>query len=163
MDLEISVDGNPDPVDSEIYMGINETAMLNIYTPTGCVVGDDVYFALVVDTDYGAISGGVLTFDAPADSWIFGEDAQANGMCAAPEDGIWGVIALSAVPGPPGIYIDEVLFRSMSEGDAIINLWTTQDFANFTLEDSVVIHVPEPMTLSLLGLGGLGLLRRRRA
>ena len=28
--------------------------------------------------------------------------------------------------------------------------------------DPVVLHVPEPLTIGLLGLGGLALLRRRR-
>jgi len=36
--------------------------------------------------------------------------------------------------------------------------------ADGTVMDSIVIHqIPEPMTMSLLGLGGLALLRRRRA
>ena len=46
------------------------------------------------------------------------------------------------------------------EGDVLINLY---DSAGMTIIDTAVVHqTPEPMTIALLGLGGL-LLRRRKA
>ena len=139
MDLEISVNGDLDPCDYEVVLHVGETAVLNIHSPTGYVVGDDVYFALVVDTNYGEISGGVVTAEAPPDSGIYGDDA--SGFCSPPEDGIWGGLSsLGGYPIPPGVYIDEVQFHCAAEGDAIIHLWTTIDCVNFTLEDTVIIQ-----------------------
>jgi len=141
MDLEISVNGDLDPCDYEVVLQPGETAVLNIHSLTGYVTGDDVYFALVVDTNYGNISGGVVTAEAPPDSGIYGDDAQASGLCSPPEDGVWGALtSLGCHPRPPGVYVDEMIFHCVAEGDAIIHLWITVDFANFTLEDTVIIQ-----------------------
>jgi hypothetical protein len=51
------------------------------------------------------------------------------------------------------------------EYDAAKNvIGQTVIYAPGTVMDSIIVHqIPEPMTMSLLGLGGLALLRRRRA
>ena len=54
------------------------------------------------------------------------------------------------------------MFRCIAEGDAVIKLYSTPAGAVLTLQDTVTIHqIPEPMTVALLGLGGLALLRKR--
>ena len=167
MILEISVNGDLDPKDSEIFLMPSETAILNIHTPDGYVIGDDVYFAIVVDVAYGTVGyddelGTVLADHY--DTAIYGAGAQDAGMCSPPEDGVWGVIANYGTSGNfgPGVIIDDILFHCEKEGDAVINLYSTPDFATFTLEDFVIIHqIPEPMTIALLSLGGLFLRRRK--
>jgi hypothetical protein len=43
-----------------------------------------------------------------------------------------------------------------------VQLWATPDGAFWELADTVVIHqIPEPVTMALLGLGGVLLSRRR--
>jgi hypothetical protein len=142
------VDGDADTVD--------------LLDSAGYVVGDDVYFAVVGDTSKVAISGGALTAIAPADSGIFGYDAQANGMCAAPLDGMWGSLAsIAGTSTGPGVYVDEIAWTLVGGAtNADISLITTVDFMTF--ETIGTINVPEPMTIALMGLGSLFLLRRRK-
>ena len=73
--------------------------------------------------------------------------------------------------GPqPGIQLDHILMHCDGLGDVIITLRDgtqggTAQLADFATPEfgSITIHqIPEPMTMGLLGLGGLGLLRRRR-
>jgi hypothetical protein len=127
---------------------------------TGYVVGDDLYFAVVGDTGAITVTGGALTGIAPGDSAIFGDDAQLNGMCAAPLDGMWGSLAsIAGTATGPGTYVENIAW-SLVGGAADITLIGTSDFMTFTVLD--VINVPEPMTIALLGLGSLFLLRRRK-
>ena len=59
------------------------------------------------------------------------------------------------VPGT-GFEID---FHCDGPGDVLLQLI---DFNTFAVLDSLVIHQPEPMTIALLGLGGLFLRRRKK-
>jgi len=162
MDLEISVNGDLDPVDSEIILNPSDEAILNIHSVTTYDGTEDVYWALVVDTSAGTITGGTPTAGAPSDSAWYGNDAQMNGLAVAPEDGSWGYIgSIAGTSVGPGVYIDDILFHCIGPADAVINLYTTVDFGTFNLEDTVIIHQPEPMTIALLGLGGLFLRRRK--
>ncbi len=59
-------------------------------------------------------------------------------------------------PLPSGQLVDQILVHPDGPGDMIITLFDTY-YGNF---DTQIIHVPEPMTLALFGLGGLFLRRR---
>jgi hypothetical protein len=81
------------------------------------------------------------------------------------------VASSSPAPAPlNGLLVDDIIFHC--EGydpqagpydDVIIELWTAGQAGPEVLLDTQVIHqIPEPLSLSLLGLGGMALLRRRR-
>jgi hypothetical protein len=165
MTLQISAGGVLDPVDTQISLMPSETIVIDIHSPDGYVLGDDVYFSLIVDPAYGSITGGVVTAAAPPDSGIYGYDALANGMSpGGVDDGPWGaVMNIAGTAVAPGVYFDDFIFHCEAIGEAVVSLWSTPDFATFTLEDQLTIHqIPEPATMALLSLGGLFLLRRRK-
>jgi hypothetical protein len=89
------------------------------------------------------------------------------------EAGVAFEVATGAFMGmAEGIIIDHILVHCLEEGDVIVSV-TPGDTWGGTFDvtgqpyggawGSVTIHqIPEPMTIALLGLGGLVLLRRRK-
>jgi hypothetical protein len=169
MTLQISVNGQPAPPDTEIWLTPSETIRLDIYSPDGYVSGDDTYFALVVDPMYGTITGGAPTAAAPPDSGIYGPSVQTDvpGWIALPDDGPYGsILNIAGTAVDPGTYIDDFIFHCEDIlFDTVISLYSDPAFdpGTTTLEDQIIIHnIPEPATMALLSLGGLFLLRRRK-
>jgi len=159
--LQISVGGDPEPVDSEIWLLPSETITLDIWTTEEIYSegGLEGYWVIGVDTTMGTISGGYSVYpDEPIT--IF---PGAAPYLPAGEDGLFGGISTFLPPGNGliGTIYDGIIFHCEAEGDAVVNLYTT-DFVTPTLIDSVIIHqIPEPMTVLLLSFGGLFLRRRR--
>ena len=96
------------------------------------------------------ISGGNLSFDT------MGPYTLMDGLvfhCEEPTDVVIELVAFNRVT-----YYDHD--TSVPPGDSVAKVLYAKD----TIIDSIIVHqIPEPMTMSLLGLGGLALLRRRRA
>ena len=77
---------------------------------------------------------------------------------------IWEVevtLAQSEGTTTPGIQFTAALTCMKMDVDVYVELW---DAANLTqpVDSLTITQVPEPMTIVLLGLGGLALLRRRK-
>ena len=164
--LQISVNGVDEPVDSDIWLLPTETIELDIWTTAEIYSegGLEGYFALGVDPAYGTLTGGVSLYPSEAGTVYY--SGSGGSYLPSPEAGDFGTIG-SMQPsgsGMTGVIFDSIIFHCEAAGDAIINLYTV-DFAAtpvYSLIDSVIIHqIPEPMTVLLLGLGGLFLRRRK--
>lgn len=55
-----------------------------------------------------------------------------------------------------------VPFHCEGQGDVVVELWSDENDYAEPIDVMTIHQIPEPMTMSLLALGGLGLLRRRR-
>jgi len=102
---------------------------------------------------WGAGTGGILYYGLAMDT---------APVIDGSNDDIWEVTASQPVIDPmPAGTVASFEFRCKAAGDCQINL-LADDLA--TVIDTITIQqIPEPITLSFMGLGGLGILRRRRA
>ena len=162
--LSISVNGVVNPQDSSINLDytINETAVIDIHA-------DQTAMAMLLIQGPGAIDAA-----NPTNLW---EQSAAANMAQADLDELIPVLAELGYPGvkdiisldvvdasepyttPDGLVIDGLIFTCTDEGDVVLTL---ADIGLEQIFDTQTIHqIPEPLTLGLLGLGGLFLRRRR--
>jgi hypothetical protein len=165
--LQISVNGEKNPLDSEIWVDPVPSGMLvlDIWTDARIAAGLNEVpgWQLIVLIDKASIYGGVSKYPTEPGVTIY-DDIGGMGYAAEPgHNGVWGMIAITGVIPEitaGSVIYDEINFHCEAPGDAIVKLYVG-DWVTWTLADSVVIHQPEPMTVALLGLGGLFLRRRK--
>ncbi|HUT30830.1 MAG TPA: PEP-CTERM sorting domain-containing protein [Sedimentisphaerales bacterium] len=167
MDLQIS-SLNGDPIDPVKDITIGESDWVNldiVYIPDGA--GNLQSLDTVVSVD------GLGTLDVSALTWAYNEGFNRTIEYTPGES--YNISSGSFNGIGPGLIIDHILVHCDS-GDPLNDVLValapdTASGGTIYLTGapfdgtwgSVVIHqVPEPMTVALLGLGGLALLRRRK-
>jgi len=166
--VQLSVDGK---VVDEVTIGPDPDPVSTIFTLDIMLADGVTMDAMELDLEIigpGSISLGVDTptdiIVAPFESWSLIVDGVTG-------KGI-GVMAGVTFGSVDGKLVDHILLHCDGYGDVIVNLTSAGSNHILTPEDrlltaadlgSIVIHqIPEPMTITLLGLGGLALLRRRK-
>ena len=138
-------------------------------TGSGAFPSDSVYFQL--SSDAGVITGGAVGPDAPSASAIYGTTYPGFPGTPAGQDGPYGSLSNTATTDVPkaGTFLTgfdlDLSALTLAGGDTIeLSFATSADFATsagvFT-QTLTVATVPEPMTMALLGLGGLFLRRKK--
>lgn len=148
------LDDSPFNPDTDI-LDIGDSLYLSIYAEEffADVFSSSYYWELTCDPSLATITGGVL-----------GPDAY-DGRISDHPSGRMGWFMYEFVPEyPAGLYADEFLYSPQSVGDVTVEFWGDRGNLGgymFFIDSVVISQVPEPMTITLLALGGLFLRRRR--
>ncbi len=148
--LLLSVNGTVDPPETEVWMTPSEWAVIDVYSDGQTQSDTEVWLTIVGPGEMDVTNGTVYGVVDPEK--LFEVDA---GL-------IYIDLVIPGQPEPPipeGVVVDLMDFHCTGPEDVILLLGSAPGASDF---DTQVIHqIPEPMTIVLLGLGGL-MLRRRK-
>jgi hypothetical protein len=166
--LQLSINGDKQATDATIDMVPSGELILDVWTDAqiSAGVGEWPGWALMCNTAQATISGGVSMFTAEAGLVIIDDIVTNYGMPApVGHNGVGGMILITgSIPNVPALatIFDLINLPCEGPGDVVVTLYGTNDYVELIYQDSVVIHqIPEPITMALLGLGGLFLRRRK--
>ena len=150
--LELSVDGvtNGAGNQAEIFLDPSDEVVIDVYA-SAAGANDEFWLGIEGSGEGEWLSTGTahsppgpegvtVSDGGYGDKWLYYEITDPGTYI--PETGVWY----------------EVTFHCTGPDDVIINLY---DEDGLVVEDSILVHQPEPMTVALLGLGGLFLRRRK--
>ena len=173
--IKISVNGVCDPEDTTITLKPSETAIIDLHvTDNANWKPGGQGFYLILQGPGSIVADSDPLAQNPQYRWQ--QSLADNLERPEPYDTLVGILGtlgytqiVDIVGGdikdasepfdiPSGKVIDGMIFHCLDEGDVTLTLITD---AGDVLDTQIIHQVPEPLTVALLGLGGLFLRRRK--
>jgi hypothetical protein len=172
--LKISVDGVVDPCDTTITLYPSDTVEIDIWGDGQTSAPQDAY--LIIQGP-GSINGHVMLHGGSLSKYE--ELAEVAANIGITEQQLLDLMSDTYGYTPPpttdlsymnfahgdspqipldGTLVNGIIFHCIAEGDVTLTL---TDLAGTTFDTQIIHQLPEPMTVFLLGLGGLFLRRRK--
>ena len=178
--ISLSVNGQPNPGTIELQESDHIT--LDVTLDPGFAGGE---IRILLDNEYGELDWSAMTLQQtypsqyippPVDYTVMSDWSLAWGITAGTTPGPQSIIidggntSATAVTVVDMTLVDLLDFHCVGIGNVVVTLVSgginmDDGFspAGTVLDRLEIIQIPEPMTMSLLALGGLALIRRRRA
>jgi hypothetical protein len=160
--LLLSVDGVVDPPDTQIEIAPSDEVIIDIW---GDGLTDPYAFLLGIAAGDGSkgsldISGATVLYPGSEAAIMEFDDQGTADMLGLENPFVYIELTDVAIPPAPldGTLVDGIVFHCEALGDVTLVLL---DGDGMVMDTQVIHQIPEPMTVALLGLGGL-LLRRRK-
>jgi hypothetical protein len=146
---------------------VGDTFTMSIVSSAPIAFGDGTDWAgwgLVTETALAGIAGGVSTVPTEPGFVIYdGVLAGAGFTPPVGTEGVSGALSVTGAAVPAGTIFDSITFTAQNAGTAHLTLVGTMDYDVLTtLATGSIVITPEPVTMALLGLGGLFLRRRSK-
>ncbi len=177
--LYISVNGTENPPDSAVTLPQGQSCVIGV-TGDGQTPQEIDAWLILEPVGVASMSGGVMLYtgdlsafgpfqglDDPVIQWM--RDMCGYGGYNTMETYYMGFCSFAEAP-LTGTLVDEIVLHCDYVGDVLLtlaNIYQDDNYGNplppvIQVFDTQIIHqIPEPMTLGLLGLGGLFLRRRK--
>jgi len=166
-DLWITVNGGSD----DITLNVDETATVELYADAGETMGDYVLGTSVDSDGTGTLDGDSIVWDYTGNKCNIDDEMDisdwdtvlVNSPCCLITLGDMQTPPTPPVPIPQGIQCHNIIFTctGVGEGDSDVVLRLLNPDGDTVLSYITITQTPEPMTIALLGLGGLFLRRRK--
>jgi hypothetical protein len=162
--LKISVNGVIDPPDTVVFTRPSDILIIDIWGDGQTPLGTFFLGINLAGGEYGSIDISAVTIPYPGNTksigWLDDPDVCVllGVKCPVLVIEFVDLVAAPDIPKPLlGTLVDNIKFHNDGTfSDITLSLFDE----NGILLDAQVIHIPEPITIALLGLGGL-LVRRR--
>jgi len=169
--LQIGVNGVVDQPDTSVTVLPSDTVVLSIVDVQGQAAS--AFDAFLVIQGPGTIANGTLVYTYGLSAWTIYDSSNDVGYLAGLQAMFddytiaqVGDLTLADTSDPlhaiQGVLADNIVFHCDGPGEVLLTLCGLDgDGALFTMDTQVIHQIPEPMTMGLLGLGGLFLRRRK--
>jgi hypothetical protein len=165
----LQVNGVDDPPETEVTLLVDDTALIGVYAPAEGVQGQYLLGITMASTGTGTLDLSQVINDyvsRTGDTTGFTEmlDAEENLNAIGLRNWAVNIVLTDTLdPIEPVLnqLVSKIVFTCTGLGDVTLQLWDFAEGDPFVIDSQVIHQIPEPITMVLLGLGGL-MLRRRK-